>query len=193
MNSPPTPPYCDSVAAALHLMNAQIRCGSCREKVFSGFCLSFVQILNNSCSKKFSPLMPINFLINCLINFWTFRAFRVPKQIKGFLMNQFMNINVSKKGPFTSLSFLLLVSLTLYLSPIREIRVSKQHTRNTASWEVGKGERRRQSESWWQRKVGGKCFWVGIHLLLFIFMCVSESLFTRTDEPLNVGEYFWAL
>src|SRR5574344_2188835 len=32
MNSPPTPPYCGSVAAALHLMNSQIRCGSCREK-----------------------------------------------------------------------------------------------------------------------------------------------------------------
>ena len=30
MNSPPTPPYCGSVAAALHLMNSQ--CGSCREK-----------------------------------------------------------------------------------------------------------------------------------------------------------------
>ena len=26
MNSPPTPPYCGSVAAALHLMNSQIRC-----------------------------------------------------------------------------------------------------------------------------------------------------------------------
>ena len=33
MNSPPTPPYCGSVAATLHLMNSQIRCGSCREKV----------------------------------------------------------------------------------------------------------------------------------------------------------------
>ncbi|MDD6774396.1 MAG: hypothetical protein PUD98_02140, partial [Bacteroidales bacterium] len=33
MNSPPTPPYCGSVAAALHLINSQIRCGSCREKV----------------------------------------------------------------------------------------------------------------------------------------------------------------
>ena len=33
MNSPPTPPYCGSVATALHLMNSQIRCGSCREKV----------------------------------------------------------------------------------------------------------------------------------------------------------------
>ena len=31
MNSPPTPPYYGSVAAALHLMNSQ--CGSCREKV----------------------------------------------------------------------------------------------------------------------------------------------------------------
>ena len=31
MNSPPTPPYYGSVAAALHLMNSQ--CGFCREKV----------------------------------------------------------------------------------------------------------------------------------------------------------------
>ena len=32
---------------------------------------SFVQFLNNSCSKNkiFSPLMPINCLIKCLINF----------------------------------------------------------------------------------------------------------------------------
>ena len=37
MNSPPTPPYCSSVAAALHLMNSQIRCGSCREKVYGVF------------------------------------------------------------------------------------------------------------------------------------------------------------
>ena len=70
--------------------------------------------------------MPINCLIKCLINS---RTIRVQKQINGFLMNQFMNIHVSKKGSFTSLSFLLLVSLTLYLSPIREIRVSKQHTK----------------------------------------------------------------
>ena len=37
MNSLPTPPYRGSVAAALHLMNAQIRCGSCREKVYGVF------------------------------------------------------------------------------------------------------------------------------------------------------------
>ena len=37
MNSPPTPPYCGSVAAALHLMNSQIRCGSCREKAYGVF------------------------------------------------------------------------------------------------------------------------------------------------------------
>ena len=39
-------------------------------RVFSGFCLSFVQFLNNSCSrnKNFSPLMPINCLVNCPIN-----------------------------------------------------------------------------------------------------------------------------
>ena len=113
MNSPPTPPYCGSVAAALHLMKSQ--CGSCREKgmfialrwmqpdrgmmwpaenpelarefpagtaskarqsrlhqaqgVFPVFVFhSFVQFLNNSCSKKFSPLMPINCLVNCPIN-----------------------------------------------------------------------------------------------------------------------------
>ena len=33
----------------------------------------------------------------CLINFWTFRVFRVPKPINVFLMNQFMNSNVSKR------------------------------------------------------------------------------------------------
>ena len=111
MNPPPTPPYYGSVAAALHLMNLQIRCGSCWEKVlfialrwmqpdrgmmwqaenselarefpagtaskarqsrlhqaqgvFPVFVFhSFVQFLNNSCSKKFSPLIPINCLIN---------------------------------------------------------------------------------------------------------------------------------
>ena len=37
MNSPPTPPYCGSVAAALHLMSSQIRCGSCGEKVYGVF------------------------------------------------------------------------------------------------------------------------------------------------------------
>ena len=133
MNSPPTPPYYGSVAAALHLMNSQIRCGSCREKVlfialrwmqpdrgmmwqaenpelarefpagtaskarqsrlhqaqgvFPVFVFhSFVQFLNNSCfkNKNFSPLMLINCLINCPINFWTFLAFRVQKQINGF-------------------------------------------------------------------------------------------------------------
>ena len=40
MNSPPTPPYCGSVTAALHLMNSQIRCGSCREKFFSVYRLA---------------------------------------------------------------------------------------------------------------------------------------------------------
>ena len=61
---------------------------------------SFVQFLNNSCSTKFSPLMPINCLIKCLINFWTFFAFRAQKQINVFLMNQFMNINVTKRRFF---------------------------------------------------------------------------------------------
>ena len=37
MNSPPTPPYYGSVAAALHLMNSQITCGSCREKGYGVF------------------------------------------------------------------------------------------------------------------------------------------------------------
>ena len=48
-------------------------------------------------------------------NFWTFRAFRVPKQINDLLMNQFMDINVSKRrsfrlSPLVSLSFWLFVS-----------------------------------------------------------------------------------
>ena len=38
MNSSPTPPYGDSVAAALHLMNSQY--GSCRENVFSVYRLA---------------------------------------------------------------------------------------------------------------------------------------------------------
>ena len=58
---------------------------------------SFVQFLNNSCSKKFSPLMPINCLINCPINTVQF-VFK--KQINGFLMNQFMNIHVTKRRSF---------------------------------------------------------------------------------------------
>ena len=67
----------------------------------SGFCLSFIRsISEHQCfkNKNFSPLMSINCLVKCLINFWTFLAFRVQKQINGFLMNQFMNINVSKKA-----------------------------------------------------------------------------------------------
>ena len=43
MNSPPTPPYCGSVAAALHLMNSQIRCGSCRERFISVYRLAMMQ------------------------------------------------------------------------------------------------------------------------------------------------------
>ena len=43
MNSPPTPPYYGSVAAALHLMNSQIRCGSCREKFFLFIALRWMQ------------------------------------------------------------------------------------------------------------------------------------------------------
>ena len=93
-------------------------------------------------------------------------------------MNQFMNINVSKKGPFASLSFWLLVSLTLYLSPIREIRVSKQHTRNTTSWEVGIGERRRQRES--RRQVPwGLAF---TSYFLFSCACPKYSLFERMNH-----------
>ena len=119
MNSPPTPPYCGLVAAALHLMNSQIKmrfllgkglflfialrwmqpergmmwqaenselarefpagtASKARQSrlhqaqgVFPVFVFhSFVQFLNNSCSKNknFSPLMPINCLIKCLIN-----------------------------------------------------------------------------------------------------------------------------
>ena len=81
-------------------------------RVFSGFCLSFMRSISVQFvfpNMIFSPLMPINCLINCPINFWTFRAFRVPKQINGFLMNQFMNINVSKRRSFRLLPFPLFV------------------------------------------------------------------------------------
>ena len=143
-------------------------------------------------TRNVSPLMPINCLIKCLINSeqfvnnsWTIR---VPKQINGFLMNQFMNINVSKKGPFASLSFWLLVSLTLYLSPIREIRVSKQHTRNTTSWEVGIGERRRQSES--RRQVP----WELAFTSYCLFPCASPnfSLFKRMNHWMSesISEHY---
>ena len=75
---------------------------------------------------------------------------------------QFLNINVPKIVQFERFVF------------------QNSTLRNTASWEVGKGERRRQSESWWQRKVGGKCFWVGIYLLLFIFhVRVRISLYSN--------------
>ena len=61
---------------------------------------SFVQFLNISCSKKFSPLMPINCLINVpliLFNSCSIREqFVFKKQINVFLMNLFMNIHVSK-------------------------------------------------------------------------------------------------
>ena len=142
MNSPPTPPYYDSVAAALHLMKSQ--CGSFREKgmfialrwmqpdrgmmwqaenselarefpagtaskarqsrlhqaqgVFPVFVFhSFVQFLNNSCSKNkkmFSPLMPINCLIKCLINFWTIRVQFVNNSWT--IREQFVNNSCSK-------------------------------------------------------------------------------------------------
>ena len=164
MNSPPTPPYCGSVAAALHLMKSQ--CGSCREKVlfialrwmkpdrgmmwqaenpelardfpadtaskarqsrlhqaqgvFPVFVFhSFVQFLNNSCSKNknFSPLMSINCLVKCLINS---EQFVFKNKLMAF-NEPIHEHSCFKKRPFTSLS--------LYLSPIREIRVSKQHTK----------------------------------------------------------------
>ena len=130
MNSPPTPPYCGSVAAALHLMNAQIRCGSCQEKVFSGFCLSFVQILNNSCSKKFSPLMPINFLINCLINFWTILVqslFSPCSILVQFLFkNKLMAFNESN---------LWTLMFQKGCAPGKRFVFQNSTLRNTASWE----------------------------------------------------------
>ena len=104
MNSPPTPPYCGSVAAALHLMNSQIRCGSCREKFFSvyrlamdatrqgGWCgrLKIRSLLGNFqpaqhqrlvraiCIKRKGFFRFLSFIHS--FNFWTFRASRVQKQ-----------------------------------------------------------------------------------------------------------------
>ena len=98
-----------------------------------------------------------------------------------------------KKGPFTSLSFWLLVSLTLYLSPIREIRVSKQHTRNTASWEVGIGERSKVRVGG-KVKVGDKCLgdWHLPPNVYFSCTCPNFSLFKWMNHCMSecISEHY---
>ena len=64
MNSPPTQPYCGSVAAALHLMNSQIRCGSCREKVYG----VFYKLRDKKCSKE-SAYVLVGFLARPFVSF----------------------------------------------------------------------------------------------------------------------------
>ena len=59
-----------------------------RSKLLDFLSGSLPQPLPKGKGFSISPLMPINCLINCPINFWTFHAFRVPKPINGFLMNQ---------------------------------------------------------------------------------------------------------
>ena len=66
MNSPPTPPYYGSVAAALHLMNSQIRCGSCREKVYG----VFYKLRDKKCSKEsVYVLVAFRFLARPFVSF----------------------------------------------------------------------------------------------------------------------------
>ena len=50
MNSPPTPPYYGSVAAALDLLQSQTRCGSAK-KSFSRFCSFYSLHSLDSCPK----------------------------------------------------------------------------------------------------------------------------------------------
>ena len=64
MNSPPTPPYRGSVAAALHLMNSQIRCGSCREKVYG----VFYKLRDKERSKE-SAYVLVGFLVRPFVSF----------------------------------------------------------------------------------------------------------------------------
>ena len=60
--------------------------------------------------------MPINCLIKCLINFWTFRALRAPKQINGLWATVYgQRSMVYGLSPFVSSSLPLLVPLTLWL------------------------------------------------------------------------------
>ena len=50
MNSPPTPPYCGSVATTLDLLQSQTRCGSAK-KSFSRFCSFYSLHSLDSCPK----------------------------------------------------------------------------------------------------------------------------------------------
>ena len=99
---------------------------------FSGFCLSFVRsIYEHQCfkNKNFSPLIPINCLIKCLINFWTFLAFRVPKPINGsvaaalHLMNSQIRCGSCREKVF--FRFLSLIH-SFNLWAFRASRVQKQ-------------------------------------------------------------------
>ena len=76
---------------------------------------SFVQILNINVPKSFLHLCPLIVSLNASLISEHFARFVFKNKLMGFLMNQFMNIHVSKKGPFASLSFWLLVSWTLSL------------------------------------------------------------------------------
>ena len=161
MNSPPTPPYCGSVAAALHLMNSQIRCGSCREKFFSVYRLAMdaTRQGDDVAGWKFGACSGISSrhsIKGSSEPFASSESFFPVFVFHSFV--QFLNINVSKIVQFARFVF------------------QNSTLRNTASWEVGKGERSKVKVCD-KVKVGGKCFWVGIYLLLFMFhVRVRKSL-----------------
>ena len=72
MNSPPTPPYCGSVAATLDLLRSQTRCGSSK-KSFSRFCSFYSLHSLDSCPKSDESIC--KHFTPCLkrfsVGFWT--------------------------------------------------------------------------------------------------------------------------
>ena len=160
MNSPPTPPYCGSVAAALHLMNSQIRCGSCREKVLF-IALRWMQPDRGMMWQAENSELAREFPAGTASKARQSRLHQVQGVFPVFVFHsfvQFLNINVPKIVQFERFVF------------------QNSTLRNTASWEVGKGERSKVKVCD-KVKVGGKCFWVGIYLLLFMFhVRVRKSL-----------------
>ena len=123
------------------------------------------QFVNNSCSqnKNFSPLMPIN----CLINFWAFARFVFQNKLMAFYESNSWTL-MFQKG----------------CAPGKRIVFQNSFTpKNTASWEVGKGERRRQRES--RRQVPwGLAF---TSYFLFSCACPNFSLFKQMNHWMSEG------
>ena len=100
MNSPPTPPYYGSVAAALHLMNSQ--CGSCREKVLF-IALRWMQPDRGMMWQAENPELARGFPAGTASKARQSRLHQAQGVFPVFVFHsfvQFLNINVSKTKIF---------------------------------------------------------------------------------------------